>query len=185
MAELPGWVRAARQHWRYRGGERPPFAIEPAPGERSVWDFPRPPVIEEVREEVRVRGAETVIGSTRHALRVLETASPPTYYLPATDADLRLLREDSDRSHCEWKGEAVYWNLAIPDEPPIPQVGWSYPDPYPDFEALAGHLSFYPGRVECFVGSERVRPQPGGFYGGWITSDLVGPFKGEPGVPGL
>jgi hypothetical protein len=95
------------------------------------------------------------------------------------------LREDSHRSHCEWKGEAVYWNLAIRDEPLLLQVGWSYPDPYPEFAALTGHLSFYPGRVACYVGSAPVRPQPGGFYGGWITPDLVGPFKGEPGVPGL
>ncbi|MBW2500516.1 MAG: DUF427 domain-containing protein [Deltaproteobacteria bacterium] len=185
MVGLPEWARAARRRWRYRGGERPSFAIEPAPGQRSVWDFPRPPVIEEVPGEVRVRSGGFVIGATRHALRVLETASPPTYYLPRTDVDLPLLREDSHRSHCEWKGEAVYWNLAMPDETVILQVGWSYPDPYPEFAALTGHLSFYPGRVECFVGSERVRPQPGGFYGGWITSDLVGPFKGEPGVPGL
>jgi uncharacterized protein (DUF427 family) len=109
----------------------------------------------------------------------METASPPTFYLPPDDVHQHLLVAADGRSVCEWKGAARYW--ALPTNPDLP-VAWNYPSPRPPFEKLKGFFSFYPGRVACFVDGERVEPQPGGFYGGWITSDVVGPFKGEPGT---
>jgi len=118
------------------------------------------------------------------ALRVLETSHPPVYYLPPGDVDLSLLVPAPGSSYCEWKGVARYWDLAARDER-LPKVAWSYPDPLPAFEALRDHLAFYAGPLDaCLVDGEQVRPQPGGFYGGWITCDLVGPFKGGPGTFG-
>ncbi len=184
MARPPRWVEAARGQWRFTGQERPPFAVEPGPGQRSVWDFPRPPVIEPVPEEVTVRLGDTLLARTTRCLRVLETASPPTYYLPPEDVQRELLQAAPERSHCEWKGLAHYWDL-VHDGETLRGVAWSYPEPFPEFAALADHLAFYPTVLDCRVGDARVTPQPGGFYGGWITPDLVGPFKGEPGVPAL
>jgi uncharacterized protein (DUF427 family) len=184
LVEIPDWARAGRAKWRYTGKDRPPFALTPGDGERSVWDFPRPPLIEAVSERVSVHAGRSEIARSDRCLRVLETGGPPTYYLPKQDVSLDDLRPSADRSWCEWKGEAHYWKLAIGgngDEP----VAWSYPAPFSDFDVLRDHFSFYPGRVECRVGATRVLAQPGGFYGGWITPDLVGPFKGEPGTESL
>ena len=166
--------------WTHRGQKRPGFAIEPGPGQESVWDYPRPPCIDRDPREVVV-AARSELARTRAALRVLETASPPTFYLPAAAVVAGALVPAPGRSHCEWKGEARYWALAeAPDEP----VGWSYPAPFPEFAALRDHVAFYPGRVACYVDDERVRPQAGDFYGGWITDEIVGPFKGDPGTGG-
>ena len=111
---------------------------------------------------------------------MLETASPPAWYIPPSDIDAALLVRTPQRSFCEWKGEAQYWALASdPHETP---VGWSYEDPTLPFADITGYLSFYPGRLECYIDGERVRPQAGGFYGGWVTRQIVGPFKGEPGT---
>ena len=184
MSRTPRDLEALRAQWRYTGQERPPFAREPAAGRRSVWDFPRPPRLEPVPDEVEVRAGRATIARSRAALRVLETGAPPCYYLPPADVVSGLLRRASGRSFCEWKGEAVYWDLRLEGET-RPQVAWSYPEPFPEFEALRDWPSFYPGRVECFVGGTQVLPQPGGYYGGWITPDLEGPFKGEPGTDGL
>jgi len=110
---------------------------------------------------------------------VLETASPPTFYVRPADVNWTFLVPAGGESFCEWKGIARYWALA---GSPSTVVGWSYPSPSHEFDELAGWLAFYPGRVACFVAGERVVPQPGSFYGGWITADVVGPFKGEPGT---
>jgi uncharacterized protein (DUF427 family) len=166
--------------WRYRGQKRPPFADEPAEGQESVWDYPRPPRVETTGRLVEVRAGKRLIASTRGALRVLETASPPGYYIPPEDIDLETLVRARGSSVCEWKGEAAYWALAG-DEKGVP-VGWSYPDPRADFRELKDYVSFYPGRIECYVEEERVRPQPGRFYGGWITGEIAGPVKGGPGT---
>jgi uncharacterized protein (DUF427 family) len=166
---------------QYRGQMRPDFAEAPGPGQESVWDYPRPPRIERVSRHVQVRhGAQLLADSTR-ACRVLETASPPTFYLPADDVNMQLLRAAPGRSYCEWKGEASYFALADGGANGQP-VAWTYTTPTPAFSALAGWLSFYPGRVACLVDGEVVRAQPGGFYAGWITDDVVGPFKGGPGT---
>ncbi len=127
----------------------------------------------------------TEIARSQQCLRVLETGNPPTYYVAATDVACDLLAPAAAAgSRCEWKGEARYWDLDLDGERRL-HAAWSYPAPFPDFENLRDHFSFYPGRVECFVDSVRALPQPGGFYGGWITPDLVGPFKGEPGTESL
>jgi len=183
MAKAPVWARAGRAGWRWTGVERPPFAAAPGAGEESVWDYPRPPRIAEDGRRVVVRAGDWVIAETSRALRVLETASPPTFYLPTQDVASEWLEPAPGSSRCEWKGEARYWNVVLPDER-LPAVAWSYPDPFPEFESLREHVSFYPARVACFVGDARVTPQPGRFYGGWVTPELVGPFKGEPGSEG-
>ncbi len=114
---------------------------------------------------------------------MLETASPPTFYIPHSDIDTGYVLRTDGSSHCEWKGAATYWTLRVRDRE-IAEAGWSYEHPYPDFETIAGYLSFYPSKLECYVGDHRVEPQPGGFYGGWVTPEIVGPFKGEPGTGG-
>ncbi len=169
--------------WAHRGQARPAFADEPGPGQESVWDYPRPPAIVADERLVRVKFGDATIAESRRALRVLETASPPTFYIPPDDIDRAALLPAAGSSYCEWKGAATYWALAAAGEGGEP-VGWSYPAPTPAFARLAGYLSFYPGRVECYVDGERVRPQPGGFYGGWITDEIVGPVKGSPGTGG-
>lgn len=176
---MKNWLQQAREHWDYTGKKRPPFAIVPQKGQRSVWDFPRPPKIEKVHKSVTVSHQGTIIAETGNALAVLETASPPTYYVPQLDVAMDLLVKMPNKSSmCEWKGNAVYWTLKTMDKLP---VAWSYPKPFPEFEALKDYLAFYPQRLDCFVAGERVLPQPGAFYAGWITSELTGPFKGEKG----
>jgi uncharacterized protein (DUF427 family) len=165
--------------WKYRGQKRPSFAKEPGAGQESVWDYPRPPAVRVDQRRIEVRLGDLVIADSRQNYRILETASPPTFYIPPHRVHMELLRPNVGNSVCEWKGVARYWALKIP-QPPSQSVGWSYPNPDPAFAAIAGYFSFYPARMECFVDGERVRPQPGEFYGGWVTSEIVGPFKGEP-----
>lgn len=170
--------------WKHTGRERPSFAEEPGPGQESVWDYPRPPSVRADSRHVVVRYGDIVVADTTAALRVLETASPPTFYLPEADVATDLLVPNRDHgSYCEWKGAATYFDLLLADGR-VPQVAWRYADPSAPFAALVDHFSFYPGKVECYIDGERVRPQPGGFYGGWMTSDIVGPVKGEPGTGG-
>ena len=166
--------------WTYRGQTRPDFAEPVAEGEESVWDYPRPPAVVPASRHVRVECGDRLIASSQAAIRVLETASPPTYYVPPEDVTPTALVRIGGRSICEWKGAASYWALAG-DERGEP-VAFSYEDPRRGFESLRGYLGFYPGRVACFLDDERVRPQPGGFYAGWITDDIRGPVKGEPGT---
>ena len=166
--------------WKYNGAERPPFADEPGPGQESVWDYPRPPILVTCHQAIEVLHGDVSLARTVAALRVLETASPPTYYLPAGDVDWTLLHRTEDRSFCEWKGVATYWALAA--NPAAGPVGWSYERPSEPFAAIDGYVSFYPGRIACYVDGERVAAQPGGFYGGWVTSTIVGPIKGTPGT---
>jgi uncharacterized protein (DUF427 family) len=180
---VPDWARRRRSGWRYYGQERPPFAVAPGPGQESVWDYPRPPRLADDAREVLVRVGEVELARTRRSVRVLETASPPTFYLPPEDVRAELLEPSPGSSLCEWKGEARYVGLALPGRR-VERVGWSYPDPLPEFERIRGYLSVYPGLVECFVDGARVQPQPGRFYGGWVTAEIVGPFKGEPGSEG-
>ena len=169
--------------WKFTGSDRPEFAIEPGPGQESVWDYPRPPICVEDPREVRVCLGDLVIAQTTAAIRVLETASPPTFYLPAGDVNLKLLRRGNGSSFCEWKGAATYWSLEN-DGTVIANVGWSYPNPTAAFANIAGHLSFYPAHLECYVDGQRVRPQDGGFYGGWVTDEIIGPWKGQSGTGG-
>ena len=116
-------------------------------------------------------------------MRVLETASPPVFYLPPDDVRTELLARERGRSMCEWKGPATYWSLKA-DGREVSHCAWSYERPFPEFTEIRGYLSFYPSKLECYVDGHRVEPQPGGFYGGWVTPEVVGPFKGEPGTGG-
>ena len=178
--DTPTWLQHARDGWQHRGDQRPPFAEDPGPGQESVWDYPRPPVVVPDRRAVEVSEAGVLVASTDRSVRVLETSHPPAFYLPPESVISGRLVLVPGSSHCEWKGMAEYLAIAGTTEP----VGWRYPDPYPEFVDHAGWISFYPGRVSCTVDREVVRPQAGGFYGGWITDDVVGPFKGEPGTSG-
>lgn len=125
-------------------------------------------------------GHETVARSDR-GLRVLETASPPTVYLPMADIHMALLESTAGASHCEWKGRAAYFDV-VADGRRVPSAAWHYPEPVAGYAALRQHVAFYPGRVACWLDRERVAPQPGRFYGGWVTAEIQGPFKGEPGT---
>jgi uncharacterized protein (DUF427 family) len=150
----------------------------------NVWDYPRPPRIEAVRERVRIVLGGEVVADTAAAWRVLETSHPPTYYLPPDAFAPGALRPSARRSMCEWKGVAEYWTVAGGGRVER-DAGWSYPDPPPEYAALRDHVAVYAGRMDaCTVGDEVVVPQPGGFYGGWITRNLTGPFKGGPGSIG-
>ena len=158
--------------------------IPPGPGQESVWDYPRPPALVPVGETVRVEFAGRVVAASSRALRVLETSHPPTIYLPPDDVDLSVLVATPRTSGCEWKGRAVYLDLVAGDRR-VADAAWRYPEPTPAFEALREYVAFYPGRTDgCWIGGERAEAQPGGFYGGWVTSRVVGPFKGAPGTWG-
>ena len=149
----------------------------------SVWDYPRPPKVEPVGETLRVILGGRVIAATNEAQRVLETSHPPVYYLPRHAFTCAIVASPR-RSLCEWKGMASYWSLRDEDRL-VQDCAWSYPDPSPAFLVIRDHLAVYPAMMDaCFVDDERVSAQPGGFYGGWVTSNLVGPFKGAPGTMG-
>ena len=169
--------------WKFTGNDRPSFAIEPGPNEESVWDYPRPPICVVDDREVIVQHEGIIVAKSNRAIRVLETASPPTFYLPPQDVDQKILQKGAGSSFCEWKGAATYWSVIVSGQK-LANVGWSYESPTPRFAEIAGYVSFYPGKLECLVAGERVRPQPGGFYGGWLTNEIVGPVKGEPGTAG-
>ena len=178
--KLPeSWIQAAKDKWRFRGSERPPFAQQPAAGQESVWDYPRPPRLMSDSRRVIVRVHKKVLADSCKAIRILETASPPTFYLPPGDVDLASLMLIAVSSFCEWKGTAQYWSLKEGEERGEP-VAWGYPHPFREFEPIAHYVAYYPGRVECYVDDERVQPQASGIYGGWVTKEIVGPFKGPP-----
>ena len=179
----PTWLDAARAHWNWRGQARPPFAVAPGPGEVSVWDFPRPPRLVSDSREVVIYWGNVQVARTRHAVLVLETSHPPSFYIPMADVNQSLLRQGAGNSFCEWKGPATYWSLASETQV-LPNVGWSYPRPLEGAEAIADCIAFYPANLTCTVDGKKVTPQPGGFYGGWITRELVGPFKGDAGTQG-
>jgi uncharacterized protein (DUF427 family) len=183
MAKTFDELHALRGQWRWRGHERPPFAAAPGPGQESVWDYPRPPAIVADAREVVIRWGTREVARTRRALRILETAHPPGFYLPWEDVARRLLKPGSGTSICEWKGSACYWSL-VDGSRQLLNVAWSYPKPLPGAGSIADCIAFYPAGLECSVGGAPVTPQPGGFYGGWITPELVGPFKGEAGTQG-
>lgn len=158
--------------------------IEPGPGQESVWDYPRPPRIEPVSKRIRVVfNGETIADSAR-TIRVLETSHPPVFYIPKDDIRMNLLARTATETYCEWKGSATYWTLTVGDRT-APDAAWSYERPIAGFESIQGHLAFYATRVDaCYVDDEAVQTQEGGFYGGWVTREIVGPFKGPAGTRG-
>ena len=160
---------------------RRPKPVPPGPDQESVWDYPRPPRAEPSTETVEITLAGTVVARTTRSLRVLETSHPPTYYLPIADFVEGSLRPVDGSTYCEWKGQAAYFDL-IAGGRTAARAAWTYPAPTRGFEALLDHVAVMPGLVDaCTVDGEVVRAQAGGFYGGWITDRVVGPFKGEPG----
>ncbi len=155
--------------------------IQPAFGQESVWDYPRPPRVEACDKHLQIVTGGITITDTKGSFRVLETSHPPVYYLPPDDIRMDLLRPTSHGSFCEWKGHADYFSLNVNGQE-IPNVAWCYQTPTERFTAIAGYLAFYPSKMdECLVDGEPVQAQAGDFYGGWITSNIVGPFKGGPG----
>lgn len=158
--------------------------IKPGPGQESVWDYPRPPRLEECTEAIKILVDGLAVAESTQAKRVLETSHPPVYYIPPADIRIDLLEPADGQSWCEWKGMARYFNVVVGDRR-IQAAAWSYPSPTKAFASIRNHLAFYPHLMDrCFVGDEQVESQAGGFYGGWITSNIVGPFKGEPGTQG-
>lgn len=147
----------------------------------SVWDYPRPPRVDPVSALIRVVLNDVELVHSTRTIRVLETSHPPTYYIPPDDIRLELLAPSERTSYCEWKGQAVYFDAVLRDVR-VQDAAWSYPDPSPAFVSITDHIAFYPSKMtRCTVGEEIVCAQPGDFYGGWVTSNLVGPFKGAPG----
>jgi len=158
--------------------------IEPGPGQESVWDYPRPPRVEPVTELIRVEFNGVTLVRTQRAYRVLETSHPPVYYLPQSDIAMQYLVATPRRTSCEFKGMASYWTVRV-DDRVEPDAGWMYAAPAPGYEPIRDHIAFYASRMDaCYVGDERVQAQVGDFYGGWITSRVVGPFKGGAGTWG-
>jgi uncharacterized protein (DUF427 family) len=159
-----------------------PQRIEPGPGQESVWDYPRPPAVDPTSSLIRIEHGGRTIAETTRAIRILETSQPPGIYLPPDDVDASVLLPSPEHTFCEWKGTASYVHLAVPGTPTVLDAAWTYPSPSPRYAAIAGYLAFYPQRVDaCFVDGEQVEANEGSFYGGWITSKVVGPFKGGAG----
>lgn len=163
---------------------RLPRPIPDTPGrdQESVWSFPRPAIVQPTSSHLVVEAGGRVLADTVRGARVLETSHPPTYYFPPEDVDMSRLVPASARTFCEWKGGALYHDVVLPDRV-ITDAAWSYPEPEPSFLSIKGWFAFYASLMDaCLVDGERVQPQRGGFYGGWITSRVTGPFKGPPGT---
>ena len=173
-----------REKWRNFPRIRPPDVFVPGPGQESVWDYPRPPRVDAASRRVRVEFQSIVLADTTRALLVCETSSPPVYYVPQSDIRIEYLEPSTRTSFCEWKGLASYWSVRVGSRF-AKDSAWSYPRPDPGYEAITDYIAFYPRRMDaCWVGDNRVTPQPGLYYGGWVTPDLTGPFKGAPGTEG-
>lgn len=163
---------------------RKPVPVAPGRGQESVWDYPRPPRLEPVAKRIVVMFNGATVADTTRAKRVLETSHPPNYYIPPEDVDMSCLVRVSGLTLCEWKGQASYFSVVVGDRQ-AEKSAWSYFNPTDAFTDIRDHIAFYAGPMDaCTVGGETVRPQPGGFYGGWVTDDIVGPFKGGPGTLG-
>lgn len=192
MARLPSHAEILARAVAHRAswGPPPPELPEtPGPGQESVWDYPRPPAVRPAPGPVRVEWAGRVVAQSARALEIVETAGAPVPYIPPQDVEEALLRQTNVVTICEWKGAAVHYDLASPDGRASREAAFAYPHPLTDlgqgYERVAGWFGFYPGRVDaCWLGEERVTPQPGGVYAGWVTARLAGPIKGGPGTQG-
>lgn len=158
--------------------------IEPKVGQESVWDYPRPPRLEQTNKHLKIIFNDEIIAETNRAFRVLETSHPPVYYLSPNDVQMKFLMVNTNSSFCEWKGRAGYYDLRI-GEKFVQNAAWFYPQPMKSFAEIENYLAFYPSKMDaCYVNDELVQSQSGDFYGGWITSEIVGPFKGGAGTWG-
>lgn len=167
------------KNWKYDGVTKPRFAIKPTKHQQSVWDYPRPPALVADDREILVAFKGQILAKSNTAIKVLETAGAPTFYLPPHDVCVDLLEEVTGNSFCEWKGLASYYRIR--GESSHQACCWVYREPNNTFHAIRGFYSFYPAAVDCYIDEQSVNPQPGGFYGGWVTDEIVGPIKGEPG----
>lgn len=158
--------------------------IEPKAGQESVWDYPRPPRLEAANKHLKIVFGGEIIAETTRAFRVLETSHPPVYYFPPEDLRMEFLTRNDGSSFCEWKGRAGYYDLRV-GEKIAENAGWFYPDPTREFAKIKSYVAFYPSKMDaCYVNDELVQAQDGDFYGGWITAEIVGPFKGGTGTWG-
>lgn len=158
--------------------------IPPGPGQESVWDYPRPPRLEDSNRHIQVMVNGVMLADTTQAKRVLETSHPPVYYIPQEDVQMDYLTPNPRSSFCEWKGQAAYFTIQVGDRQ-LPNAAWCYPNPTASFAPIKDYIAFYPSHMDaCYVDDEQVQAQAGDFYGGWITSDIVGPFKGGAGTWG-
>ncbi len=158
--------------------------IEPKTGQESVWDYPRPPRLKKTNKHLKIIFNDTIIAETTRAFRVLETSHPPVYYFPPEDVRMKFLTQDSNSSFCEWKGRAGYYGLQV-GEKQIENAAWFYASPTTSFAEIKNYIAFYPSKMDaCYVDDELIETQEGDFYGGWITRDIVGPFKGGAGTWG-
>ena len=158
--------------------------IEPKAGQESVWDYPRPPQLERTNKHLKIIFNGEIIAETNQGFRVLETSHPPVYYFPPEDVRIEFLSKADGSSFCEWKGRAGYYNLQV-GEKSVENAAWFYTNPTANFKEIENYLAFYPSKMDaCFVNDELVETQAGDFYGGWITKDIVGPFKGGAGTWG-
>ncbi|MCY7348332.1 MAG: DUF427 domain-containing protein [Pyrinomonadaceae bacterium] len=158
--------------------------IEPKAGQESVWDYPRPPRLERTNKHLKIVFNGEIIAETNRAFRVLETSHPPVFYFPPEDVRMELLSKAAGASFCEWKGSAGYYDLQVGDQS-IKNAGWFYANPTRNFAEIKDYIAFYPSKMDdCYVNDELVETQEGDFYGGWITKDIVGPFKGGTGTWG-
>lgn len=161
-----------------------PTPIKPQKGQESVWDYPRPPKLEKVKKTIEIFFNDTLIAHTTNAYRVLETSHPPVYYLPLDDIKKEYLQNSERTTYCEWKGAGSYYHVFVNGKTAA-DAAWYYDKPKAGFEAIKGYPAFYAQSMDkCFINGVEVEPQPGGFYGGWITPEIVGPFKGEEGTWG-
>ena len=148
----------------------------------SVWDYPRPPRLEKTESELKVVFNGMTLAETNGALRVLETSHPPVYYFPSEDVKMEYLTKTWKSSYCEWKGKAKYYSLNVGSKT-ADNCAWYYPSPVKEYEFMKNHIAFYPQMMDaCYVNGEKVNTQDGDFYGGWITKNITGPFKGAPGT---
>lgn len=161
-----------------------PNRVEPGPGQESVWDYPRPPRLEPSSRHIRVVFNDQVIADSRRTQRILETSHPPVYYIPPEDVAMEYFASTPRSTFCEWKGAAAYFTITVGDRQ-AENVAWCYPQPTEAFDAIKDYIAVYPSRMDaCYVDDEQVQAQAGDFYGGWITQDIVGPFKGGMGTWG-
>lgn len=182
MSEIPKELLAKVMKWRSFPRERPDYIERAGPGQESVWDYPRPPRVEQMNKAIQVEFGGQIIANSTNTLRVIETSGPPVYYIPPEDVRIDLLAPSKKTTLCEWKGVSRYWHVVV-GELQARNAAWAYPDPWNGYEKIRSYLAFNAGLMDaCFVDGEKVIPQPGHYYGGWITSDIVGPFKGGPGT---
>ncbi len=158
--------------------------VEPGPGQESVWDYPRPPAVENSEKHIMVYFNTVLIADSTDTKRVLETSSPPVYYIPEKDIEMQYLTPSERRTLCEWKGLASYYDISVNGKS-AQNIAWHYPQPVGEYKQIKDHVAFYPQNMDaCYVDGELVTSQPGSFYGGWITTDIVGPLTGDPGTEG-